>query len=412
MYLVFLIIFFLCLGGLGGSFQPSRLVILVIPLLLNFFLNKKHLQYNKTIQFGLKVYFVWILYGTISLFWSADPAAGLNSEIIVMIIGMLSLLFFPLLLKNDKKSLLIIRNAWILGLVFTIPLAIYEIVTMTHFTYSEEDRLIGGIGIYAPFASVFFGNYNNYCVYICLCFPMVLWALLDDKNKTRKVLYLLLISISILIIFINTNRTSMLVVALYFLSLLRLKARNIITVFGLAALLLMSYRFLPTTITDNIEILFNNRVNVDYNEDTSANIRKGVFLSGLDFLSESNGFGVGAGAFETHMAKSPRHQGIINPHNFFLEIASQYGLLIFGLFVVWLFLIMRRIYKNSYISQSLKRVFYVSIVVIPIIGVINSDSLGFTYWWVYISSLAVISSINLNITTTQNTNENINNNRG
>ncbi|WP_263601388.1 O-antigen ligase family protein [Chryseobacterium sp. PET-29] len=396
MYFVFFIIFLLCLGGLGGSFQPSRLLILMIPLFLNVFINKTHLSYNKTIQFGLKTYCIWLVYGVITLFWSADPVAGLNSELIVMAIGMLSLLFFPLLLKNDKKSLLIIRNGWILGLCFTIPFAIYEIVTMTHFAYSEEDRLIGGIGIYAPFAAVFFGNYNNYCVYICLCLPMIFWALMDDKNKVRKILYMILLGVSILIIFINTNRTSMVVVAIYFLSLLRLKARNIFAVLGLTALFLVSYKFLPNNITDNIEILFNNRVNVDYNEDTSANIRKGVFLSGIDFLFETNGFGVGAGAFETHMAKAPRHQGIINPHNFFLEIVSQYGIFIFLLFVIWLFLIMRKIYTNSYINSSLKRIFYASVIVIPIIGVINSDSLGFTYWWVYISSLAVISSIDLN----------------
>jgi hypothetical protein len=390
--IVFLIIFLLSLGGLGGSFQPSRLLLLALPFLLVKSISASHIKFNNTIKFGLLTYFAWIVYGLISLFWSPDPEVGLTNEIVVMTIGMSSLLFFPLLLKNEEKTLKIIRNGWIYGLALTLPIAIYEIVTMNHFSYDDE-RLIGGIGIYAPYASVFFGNYNNYCVYICLCLPMLLWGILGKEKKIIKIFYLLVLGISVLIIFVNTNRTSMVVIFIYLLSQIRFNYRNLVFISIILALFYFSYTFLPDSLVQNIEILFNDRVNVDYTRDESGSVRMYNFIAGLGFLFDSYGLGVGAGGYEYYMGRSHYYKGIVNPHNFFLEIFAQYGVIIFTLFVIWLSKILIRFKKSEVLSSNVKRLFYASVILIPIIGIINSDSLGNTYWWVYLTSLAVISSV-------------------
>ncbi len=392
-YLVFLAIFLLSLGGLGGSLQPARLVILFMPVLIPYVHKLPHLKYNKLIKFGLKVYMIWVIYGITSLLWSPSPRVGLSSEIIVMSIGMISLAVFPFFLKNDEKSAKLIRFAWIAALVVTIPVALYEIATLNHFMYADEDRIIGGVGVNAPFAAVFFGNYNNYCVHICLCMPFLLWGILDDKSKTRKIIYIIILFLSIFIIMINTNRTSMLILFLYFISLFRFKFRNIAILVTFLAILLFSYSYLPQNFRDSIELLFNNRVNVDYGTDTSTTIRTGVYESGFDFLSKTYGLGVGAGGFEYNMLRSDKFMGIENPHNFFIEIISQYGVFIFLLFVAWLFAIAKKIYQNQTITSNAKRVFVMAVIAIPVAGVINSDAIGYTYWWVYISSLAMIASI-------------------
>jgi len=390
--IVFLIIFLLSLGGLGGSFQPSRLLLLLLPFLLVRSTNSSHIKYNNTITFGLFTYFIWITFGLISLFWSPDPEIGLTNEIVVMTIGMSSLLFFPLFLKNSDSTLKLIRNAWIYGLALTLPIAIYEIVTMNHFSYDDE-RIIGGLGIYVPYASVFFGNYNNYCVFICLSLPMVLWGIIGESKKVLKIFYLVILGISVLIIFVNTNRTSMVVIFIYLLSQIRLNYKNLSFIAIILLFFYFSYSFLPDPLVQNIELLFNDRVNVDYRHDESGSIRMFNFIAGIGFLIDSYGVGVGAGGYEYYMEKSEYYKGIVNPHNFFLEIFAQYGIVIFTLFVVWLSKILIRFKKSEILSSNVKRLFYTSVILIPIIGIINSDSLGNTYWWLYLTSLTIISSV-------------------
>ncbi|WFB69726.1 O-antigen ligase family protein [Chryseobacterium sp. WX] len=390
--IVFLIIFSLSLGSFGGSFQPTRLLLLFLPFLLVKSTKGSHLHYNNTITFGLFTYFVWITYGLISLFWSPDPQIGLTNEIVVMTTSMSSLLFFPLFLKDNDATLKLIRNAWIYGLALTLPIAIYEIVTMNHFSYDDE-RLIGGIGIYAPYASVFFGNYNNYCVFICLCLPMVLWGIIEKGKKALKIFYLVVLGISVLIIFVNTNRTSMIIIVIYLLSQIRLNYKNLSFIALILLLFYFSYTFLPDPLVQNIEILFKDRVNVDYSNDESGSVRMYNFIAGIGFLIDSYGAGVGAGGYEYYMERSEYYKGIVNPHNFFLEIFAQYGIVIFSLFIIWLVKILIGFKKSVMLSSNVKRLLYTSVLVIPIIGIINSDSLGNTYWWLYLTSLAIISSV-------------------
>ncbi|KYH05488.1 hypothetical protein A1704_10305 [Chryseobacterium cucumeris] len=390
--IVFLIIFSLSLGSFGGSFQPTRLLLLFLPFLLVKSTKGSHLHYNNTITFGLFTYFVWITYGLISLFWSPDPQIGLTNEIVVMTTSMSSLLFFPLFLKDNDATLKLIRNAWIYGLALTLPIAIYEIVTMNHFSYDDE-RLIGGIGIYAPYASVFFGNYNNYCVFICLCLPMVLWGIIEEGKKALKIFYLVVLGISVLIIFVNTNRTSMIIIVIYLLSQIRLNYKNLSFIALILLLFYFSYTFLPDPLVQNIEILFKDRVNVDYSNDESGSVRMYNFIAGIGFLIDSYGAGVGAGGYEYYMERSEYYKGIVNPHNFFLEIFAQYGIVIFSLFIIWLVKILIGFKKSVMLSSNVKRLLYTSVLVIPIIGIINSDSLGNTYWWLYLTSLAIISSV-------------------
>lgn len=393
--IVFLIIFLLWLGGLGGSLQPSRLLLLIAPFLVPMLSKVPHISFNKEIRFGIKMYAFWLIYGIITLLWSVDSLAGLTSEIIVMFIGMLSIVVFPIFLRNDKKSLKVIRNAWIFGFICTLPIAFYEISTMQHFSYLEEERLLGGLGVYAPFASIFFGNYNNYCVYICFCFPFLFWALIETPHKIWKIIYGALVGVGILIIFINTNRTSLVVIALYLLCFIRFKIKSVLTILGVLVLVIVLYNYLPESLRSTLDMLYNYRVNVDYSEDESSKLRRGVFEEGVRFLVESAGFGSGAGSFEEMMLRSPKYDGISNPHNLFLEIFVQYGVIVFGLFIYWFWLILKKIYKNTSLNGYSKRILYMAIFTIPITGIINSAALGYTVWWIYFSSLMMIASINL-----------------
>jgi O-antigen ligase len=75
-------------------------------------------------------------------------------------------------------------------------------------------------------------------------------------------------------------------------------------------------------------------------DSSSVNVRKNLILSGLDFASSSYFVGVGAGSFESKILKGENKYstyGMPNPHNYFIEVFSQYGILI-TLFILSLFI--------------------------------------------------------------------------
>ncbi|WP_394993443.1 O-antigen ligase family protein [Emticicia sp.] len=378
-YWIFLIIITLGFGNLGGSFQPSRLLLIISIVFLRIKI-RNNVRLSSTI--GLIVCAIWFIYSLITLIWSTSPLIGLNSEIIANSIGMLSLLVFSNF-PNEKYLISTIRNGWICGLGITILMGVYEVYTGNHFWYAEDDRILGGIGIEVPYATGFFGNSNNYCTFIILCFPYALWLFFETHKIVFKLILLALILTCTFLIFIDGSRMATIVLlfqSIYFLiSFAKNIFKNIIIVLIIAVALFI---YVPW---DALFLVLNYR-GANFEEDS----RSVMVLAGLKMLVMSYGFGVGAGSFEDYAINMNNFDHISNPHNLFLEIVSQYGWIIFTLFNFWLFHIFIKSIKNTTISKGAKVTVQILILTIPLIGAINSIALGTTCWWVCFSSLAVI----------------------
>jgi hypothetical protein len=378
----------LFLGGFGGSFQPTRLFILVGLGFILFNLKNK-VQLSK-VSFFLPIFFVymfWISYGLFSLFWSADISQGFFSEIIVMIVGMSSL--FLILYSLSSLSDIEVAYAWVIALFATLPFAFYEIFTGYHFSYNDEERIFRNINFNAPFASVFFGNYNNYSAFISLCFPFALYLLLHEKfHFNKKIFVSLTIFLSIVIIIINGSKGALLSILLVFFIYFIFKIKKFLPYFIYSIPFVFSFLiFIPNDILDIFYLLFEYRfINVDLGNNQSERI--GHLFSSIDFLEDSFGFGIGAGSFEALVIHSKYYLGIVNPHNLLIEIGVQYGLIVLFLFC-FLFI---RLFLNYKEYPSFFLPFLVSsIFIIPVVGVINSSAIGYTYWWIYFNSIFFIT---------------------
>ena len=87
--------------------------------------------------------------------------------------------------------------------------ALYELATGTHFAYALDERNLGGDFGAVLFASVFFGNFNNYCAFICLALPMMFGTLEASRLTGRRWFWATCISLTYLILTVNANRLSM-----------------------------------------------------------------------------------------------------------------------------------------------------------------------------------------------------------
>src|SRR5690606_20711117 len=195
-----------------------------------------------------------------------------------------------------------LRTAWVLALAITVSIGIYEIYTGTHFSYNEEDRLIGQFGQMA-FASVFFGNFNNYSAYIAICFPLVIGAYLEAKALWHKAALLLLLFLAAFIVFVNTSRaaTAFLVIAIVYSAYRAGSLRKL----GYIALFVLLSLFMAVLIDAELarralELHFI-KFEATTGFDESSLERFLIAKAGIRAINETYGFGVGIGSLDNYM---------------------------------------------------------------------------------------------------------------
>ncbi|MCL2682902.1 MAG: O-antigen ligase family protein [Bacteroidales bacterium] len=393
-----LIIISVCFGtAFGGSFQPMRIMLFLFFILYfhQIVRNKFSLKEDQPIVFGLLLFISWIVYGSLSLLWSPDPIRGFNAGIIAMTMGFISLPVFAFLFRKANNPLKTIRKGWLICFLLTAALGIYELITYNHISSFEDVRILGRIGVIVPHASATFGNINDYGTIIAFIVPYLLWGILDGRNGLRKLIYLVAFLLGLLFVVVNGHRLGVLVIglqALCFLFLLLRQLRKRYIVLGLV-LICLTVIVLPM---DELLFTMKYRMSDGIVGTASKAMNEGrgaLIVEGLQILKQSYGFGVGAGGFQEAVKHLPTFDGTyIDPHNLFVEIFAQYGIFIFLFFCFWLFSIFYFALKNKHITKGARMTVCATIFTLPLIGMMSSHALGYTYYWIFLSCAAVIST--------------------
>ncbi len=393
-YSIILLISLISFGIIGGALQPIRLMsIFFMPSVIAWIALKKHsIKIQKIIFFLI----VWYIYLFFSIFWTLDQDQGFK-EIFYYLVHFL--LFFQLIAwsekANDPKRSVIL--GWVLVLLLTLPIAIYEVNTLNHLSLDvfESDLTMNLDGEIKPYryASVTFGNYNGYVVNMMYCFPFLLAAIFRETGYFFKVLLLVLFS-SIAIIFINASRGGFLVtficlfVFLYYIAKkFRLTLKKISSLFLVLALGFGFIYFL-SLYSDSYFSRILYRSSFGTSSFTDDNSRSAIIIAGIGILKDSNFLGYGVGS--ELLALKNTSVDIPNSHNLFLEILIQYGIFIFIGFIYVLY----RIFLGAFDlkDERDKIILYgVMFSFLPLM-VINSGYLTMSSFWVFISSLLIIST--------------------
>ena len=126
---------------------------------------------------------------------------------------------------------------------------------------------------------------------------------------------------------------------------------------------------------------------LDSNTFVGDSHRESLFITGLELLVTSNFLGVGVGSLVAAYEKLG--SDVLLPHNVFLELLVQYGVVLFAIFI---YLLCRIYYLSRYSSDVVARfVVFSAILSLPVVGVVNSG-----YWlspiiWCYLASIFVIA---------------------
>lgn len=382
------IIIIIATGACGGLFSPltlQRLVsIILIPFVLKEFSNKSFL-----IPSFIKTFFIiWFVFSVISLIWTPDRTNGIKFLLynLCSFIDFLAITFFSFRAKNAIRSILL---GWMIMIMTTSPVAIWEIVSGSHLSLSVQDasnEILNSFGqrMSRMFASVTYGNLNTYVLVLVYCIPFVLMSI--GFFKKDKIYPWIALAFIIFIILINASRGGILCLTIGLIYMMISFVRNKIISRPFA---ICSFIILFFLIFINSDFLLNQisgRLLVS--KLTADESRIEVYERGLEILESSLGLGCGIGGLQVSLEALGGIARISAMHNMFLEFLVQYGIIPFVFFILFVFGIIKQlIVSTTHLKNFIGWLFL--LLVIPM-SIINSGYIADPMLWIYLSSIYVI----------------------
>jgi O-antigen ligase len=272
------------------------------------------------------------------------------------------------------------------------PVAFYEVATGNHFAYALDDRQPGADFGALPFASVFFGNFNDYSTFICLALPMLAGTIEDPHRVRFRWLNIACLAGAISVLLVNLTRLAIIFVGcllLYYAFTRSAVRRSPITWVAVASagLFAASSSEQATALIEFGLFKFTSLAS----NDESAGERAALLAAIWESLRQTYGLGLGVGALENYLVTV--HPDLIaNPHNFVAELAANFGLLSAGIFIAFLGYLWLAVRRGA-LPPELKTPILFSLPFMPVIGAISSQGIGYTYWWIWLASVTFIAAV-------------------
>ncbi len=345
---------FLTIGVGPIHLFPYRVL---LPLLWLFFamgillqgrLDLSHIKVKPYLQFlGL-----WLLYAILSLSWAAAKGDAIR-HIIFLFMGV-SIIIFVVYYFSNVRNLKGFYYLWLLILGVFIPIGLWENMTGHHLSVSG---LIGAPMRYRFMPTGVYRNPNDFVTYLTLSIPFVLAFIRYRKAILQRILGIVALLFSLYLIIVAFSRANYLAVllegAFLFVFLLKMRGRLRAAV-SIGIIILLLVGLLPNQaqrILQTVNIQLGSLSTLVLVSDGSVDVRINLLRNSLVFLVRTAGFGVGAGNAEYYMANFQVFDthGITNPHNWWVNIWTDYGICIFlGYIVFYLALIIRlyEVYKS------------------------------------------------------------------
>lgn len=389
--LLVLMCWLMAAGQVGGFLQPVRLlVILLLPLFIDDFLRPNKvcdapLRETPSFKYERFLFIFWWLYAGLGLLWAIEPTNSIKSfiHLTLCFLSFGEVLWLSAHAKAPQYALLV---GWFLMFLTTLPIASYEFLTDHHLSMSvQKSDLMMNVSAHSQiarrFASVTFGNLNSYNVVLCMTFCLMMIHTLRDHRMSRICGYTAIIGIIVLII-CNRSRAALICLifglVIYTFALMKQRANAQFILFGIFIVLgLFIYQFAD---------MFNAVIDRFKYLGLDDKGRTEMLVYGIQELKSSHWLGIGIENFAPIMTDK-YHTYIAAPHNLFLEVGVQFGMVILAGFI-GLFI---RIYKESKKGSMFnKMAALLSILPLLPISIIDSTYLLKVTTWVYFASIYIL----------------------
>ncbi|MFH1963398.1 MAG: O-antigen ligase family protein [bacterium] len=348
----------------GLSIFPYR----VLLIFIFFIILLKHLYQQGKLKIShikIKNYIVflilWVFYAIFSLAWSQDYIATLKNIVFLSTnVGLIIVIVYYLKSLDDMKRF---YSLWLIMLLFVmIPLGLWNMVTgqqliefnPQYLSYTQLQYYDYYEKLYRYIPRATFTNQNDYATYLALSIPFVITFIRYSSSGIKKLLGLGLLLLCLFLLIFTTSRANYIAVIIgfffWFLFLVRTFKRKIkiaafLSVASVSLLLIFSNRLELTFETFNTNLTSLLDIVVSGSNEVRVNLIK----NSLVFVFNSFGFGVGAGNSLYYMQHHAVYdtEGMLNVHNWWFEILTDYGVFIFIGYVIFYISLFINLY-NSY----------------------------------------------------------------
>lgn len=343
--------------GLGSiHLFPYRVLLLLLWLI--FFLEAAggHLPGLKRVL-ALQNYFLflalWLVYSVCYVLLVRDLTAYVKYSLFLFM-GV-SLIFFVVYYSEDYRSLYRIGQIWFWVLIVLLGIGLWENLTGHHLEVSS--RSFGDMEKIRYIPTGTFKMINQYAACLALGLPLFLTRLASARNKGGVIFLSGGALLTLYLIGETQSRVSLLaalleIAAAFFWFFPRNKKLWLGGI--LAAVVLATAAFNPSFYrqkAESIQLQFRSAYRQIALYKDSGKIRVNLALNGLYFLRDSGGLGVGAGNFNRYMEQEPyfstsstsHPKPVLFPHNWWIELLSEYGILVFILYCFFFLFILIRV---------------------------------------------------------------------
>lgn len=368
----------LWLGGFGIGLGLVRVLsILFFPLLL---VNiKKSFFHVKSILF---LFIIIEIYCIFSMLWTPNVEQGFKETIYNLIHFSLYLevIVFSSIARKPLRSL---SYGWVVAVLCCSVVSIWEITTGQHlsstYDYAEGgDRVIGDEMVEQYITAVTFGNYNSYVLFLCYSFPWLAYAYISNHNIAKRIIPFAVMLMALIFVIYNASRGGMLsLIIMIFIYLIFAQKSKIKFLFAFLIASFLIFYLIQNA--GDVVKLISYRMGGNFLKDNERTV---LLYEGLILLLSTFGIGVGVGGATTALKMSP--------HNLFLEIALDYGVL-FTLVIIWhLFNLLIKSIKLK--NKEERLVLLMSMIPLPFYSVINSTYILQPQLFVFFATLYVFAN--------------------
>lgn len=362
------------------------------------FLEGSNLIYVKEVLLFL---LCWLAYGMISLLWAASLIEGVKY---LFLLGMgIVFVYLATFVFTEVKPLLTFFKIW---LVMTIVLLIIGFVNHFGSIQLPSSTLYGGPKYKMSYPTSVFTNQNDFAAFLSISFSFYLVFAKNSKSLPVKIATIILAVLSLYTIYLTESRASLLGVLLglfvYLLILLPKKAKKSAGV-SAAVVFLLCIALFGSRLLNKFQVMGITALQDPGIENPSSNVvRLRLLFNTIHYVTETYGFGVGAGNIPYYLQYEPVYNihHVYEAHNWLGEIMGNFGILIMLLYLamyVYLFLNLYRCYqaqKNLEYNLLLEGCM-IALIAFFISSVSPSSVSNLYFHWVFMGLvIATVSVIN------------------
>ncbi len=374
---------------IGMNITFGRTVLLIIFLLCLYRDWGKVIFQSRKEIVCMIFFFYWVTYGILLMMLKSIHKAAVK-EVISIFQGAMTVYCIVSLIRNSEEMLDCTIECLRKLEVVCILVGLFEIITGKHLGSScfcdpnyihTLTKMYGSVNRYQ--ATGFQYGTNDYCSFLIFFVPVFF------LKRKGKILDYFMIGAVAVICAINSSTLCMLTLILgmffFFIKKEKTKWQTLLQILAIIVVLCMGqgvFRYF----SDNVFSLsadLKNHLNNYYAGGGSSYSRVWTYIGSFTIAKKTFFAGLGPANFTPYVTANPMKGMLLNPHNLWLEILTQYGIVIFGFYTILLgtfFYKSGKIFRESGAQEAL--LIQVMVIAYIIAGIVPSTFISYLYQWV------------------------------